>query len=189
MLIVRTLLQLLILLMHTVIVVLGCAVPVTLAIQTVYVDGTWTLDAWSTTLASGHMQRWVELLWHTGVIGIISVAIAITGGLFLALLGFKLRWFGRSVMAAVVVVGASVPLYVASAALIAAIDTLRPFGFDRISMTGSPCAAGILHGVVYMPLAAVLCGIGLLAVEPELEEAGVLRCSSWRVIVGITKTP
>ena len=51
---------------------------------------------------------------------------------------------------------------------------------------GSWLAAGIVHGLAYIPLATLLIGLGLRAVEPEIEEAGLLDLSPCGVLWHIT---
>lgn len=163
-------------LLHAFPMVFALSIPVVLALQTVYMDGHWTLIAWEEAWTA--RERWFTLLANTLFVGASATGIAIPTGLFLAILGFKTRWAGRWVLVLILFLLACVPIYVTSTAFLAAI------GLD--ACFGSAAAAALVHGVVSIPLAALLIGLGLVATDPAVEEAALLEQSAWRVVRSVS---
>ena len=161
---------------HVLLYGLALSIPIVLAFQTIYIADDFSLQVWIETAAD--LGRWGVLLWNTLIVGGLATAVAVLVGTFFALLAFKACWPGRSAMVLILLLLACVPTYVISSA-----------AFDVVDMTaarGSTVTAGVIHGLMYIPLAAILIGLGLLCVEPELESAARLDCSALASMVFVS---
>ncbi len=161
---------------HSLLYGLALSIPILLAFQTIYVDGGFSLQKWID--AAANLARWGTLLKNTLIVGTVATAVAVVVGTFLAVLSFKSKWPGRSAMVLILLLTACVPTYVISSAVFAIVD----ISGARQSAT----TAGWIHGLMYIPLASLLIGLGLLYVEPELEDAALLDHPAWAVILRIS---
>jgi iron(III) transport system permease protein len=147
------------LLVSGIVVLAGLAIPIALAFQ----GGGHGLDLGIL------VPRWVALFTNTAVVGVIASTVALLGGIVVGLFAFKIHWTGRRALLAVVAVGAALPSYVTFTAALAAAGVSWAMG--------SAVAVGVFAGLMHIPLAAVFVGIGLMYVEPELEQAALLEWS------------
>lgn len=161
---------------HGVFYAMACAVPLMLVWQTFWPEGGSSAYNWSDLLSD--WPRWRVLLGNTLIVGTVAVSVAVILGASLALLAFKVRWRGAGLLVALLLLLACTPTYVTSSALFGLLDV----GAAR----GSAALAGLIHGLMYFPLASVLIGLGLLFVESELEEAALLETQPRTVLLKIS---
>lgn len=152
------------------------SVALALLAAVVRADGNLTLRQLAAMCSD--LPRWWTLLQNSVVVGGSATVIAVLAGLGYAVATFKIAWPGRPVMLLLVLAGACVPTYVTSSAMLSVIGITE--------VRESAWVAGIIHGVTYVPLAALLMGLGLAHVEPELEDAASLEAPASRVLLSIS---
>lgn len=157
---------------HGAVLCIAVSIVVGLLVRTFYHDGTLELSLWTQVWSDA--RRWSTLLVNSLWIGGLAVGLAVVLGTALACVAFKADWLGRSVMVLVILLLACVPTYV----------ILVPI-LDWVGLTparGRATIAGLVHGIAYVPLVALLMGLALRSVDRELEEAALLHASPWRVV-------
>jgi iron(III) transport system permease protein len=118
---------------------------------------------------------------------VATEAIALPLGLPLAFLLFRSDLWGRRVGIALTALLAFVPLPLVATAWLGALGNAgraQALGFGPI-LTGI-WGAAFLQAMAGLPWVVLLAGVGLRAVEPELEEAALLDLPAWRVVTQVT---
>ncbi len=116
-----------------------------------------------------------------------ALMLALAGGTVLAFLLFRTDlWGGRAVLA-LVLLTLFVPLPLHALAWLNALGNVgraQAIG-GRPLLTGWPGAA-VIHALAVLPWVVLLYGVGVRAVERELEEAAWLDRPAWRVALRVT---
>ncbi len=160
---------------HVLLIAAGLALPAAL----VYLGGRDVGGGLGRSAAPAEdVLRWTHLTWNTTVVTALAVVIAVSGGVLLAIPAFKTNWAGRQPLMFGCLLLAGVPIFVTSSAILGAVGFA---GFEAPAI-----AAGAIFGVVYLPLAAVLIGLGLLCVPARTEEAAALDHPASTVISRIS---
>jgi iron(III) transport system permease protein len=116
-----------------------------------------------------------------------TLSIALPPGILLALLLFRTDVFGRSLLLALLVLAAFVPLPLHATAWLGAIGNagrLQAIGVQPILV--GRAGAAVVHALAALPWVVLIVGIGACAVEPELEESALLDYAPARVLVAVT---
>lgn len=146
------------------------------------------LIGWSPSdLLAGRVARPVDLARTTVALVALTELIALPIGLPLAFLLFRTDVLGRRPILLLLALAAFVPMPLHATAWIGGFGNLgrmQAFGSVPI-LTGIPGAA-FVHAMAALPWIVLLAGVGLRAVEPELEEAALLDRPAWRVVAGVT---
>ncbi len=114
-------------------------------------------------------------------------AMSLPLGILLAILLFRTDLWGRRVMLALIALTAFVPLPLHATAWLGALGNagrmqalgVRPILVGRFG-------AAVVHAIAALPWVILLAGVGLCAVEPELEESASLDFGPWRVLTRVT---
>ena len=122
-------------------------------------------------------------------IGLVTAteAMSLPLGILLAILLFRTDLWGRRVMLALIALTAFVPLPLHATAWLGALGNagrmqalgVRPILVGRFG-------AAVVHAIASLPWVILLAGVGLCAVEPELEESASLDFGPWRVLTRVT---
>ena len=122
----------------------------------------------------------------TGLV-LATEAFALPLGILLAILLFRTDLWGRQVVLALVALSAFVPLPLHATAWLGALGNagrmqalgIRPILVGRFG-------AAVVHAIAALPWVILVAGVGLCAVEPELEESALLDFGAWRVMIRVT---
>ncbi len=158
------------------VLVLAVAVGVPLA---ALIDAGWRA-AGSTSVAAQLVdwQRWLMLLGNTAIVAAVAVAIAVGVGTIVSLLLVRTNFPGRRLMHAGALLGACIPVYVGA---ILMINIVPAFDLEQ-----SAVGAGVLSGLIYLPLGVVVLCAVMRAADPELEDLARLDASPVRVLWSVT---
>lgn len=114
-----------------------------------------------------------------------SALVSVSGGLILGALLFKTDLPGRRLAQGVLILTAFVPLPLVTTACQMGFRTLLPIAAGSVWPTGLGPAI-LIHGLLGLPWCAVIIGLGLRWVEPELEEDGLLCLSPTQVFLRVS---
>ena len=149
-----------------------------------------SLDAasWSDVLRdSGGLIRPLRLALETLRLVLATEAFALPSGVILAFLLFRTDAFGRKPILGLIVLAAFVPLPLHATAWLGALGNA-----GRLQVLGSqPILVGLsgaafVHAMATLPWVVLIAGVGLCAVEPELEESALLDYGPARVLRAVT---
>ncbi len=116
-----------------------------------------------------------------------SQAIALPLGVLLAILLWRTDVWGRHVLLALVALAAFVPLPLHATAWLGALGNagrMQMIGLQPILV--GRFGAAVVHAMASLPWVVLIAGVGLCAVEPELEEAALLETGPGRVLARVT---
>jgi iron(III) transport system permease protein len=136
---------------------------------------------------AAHLPRPLKLAATSLRLVLGTEAIALPLGLPLAFLLFRTDLWGRRVGMALAALLAFVPLPLVATAWLGALGNAgraQALGFGPILAGVS--GAAFLQAIAGLPWIVLLAGVGLRAVEPELEEAALLDLPAWRVLTQVT---
>src|SRR6516162_10069300 len=113
--------------------------------------------------------------------------MALPSGIVLAIVLFRTDIWGRRALMAIVALAAFVPMPLHATAWLGALGNagrmqalgIRPILVGRFG-------AAVVHALAALPWVVLLTGVGLCAVEPELEESALLEYGPLRVLTRIT---
>ncbi len=133
------------------------------------------------------LARPVRLGLETIGLVLATEAIALPVGVLLAIFLFRTDLWGRRVVLALIALAAFVPLPLHATAWLGALGNagrmqalgVRPILVGRFG-------AAVVHALAALPWIILLAGVGLCAVEPELEESARLEFGPWRVWTRVT---
>jgi iron(III) transport system permease protein len=136
---------------------------------------------------TGALSRPVRLAMETIGLVLMTETIALPLGTLLAFLLFRTDVWGRKILMGFMAVAAFVPLPLHATAWLGAFGNVgraqafgvRPFLVGRFG-------AAVVHALAALPWVVLIVGVGLAAVEPELEESALLEVPPWRVLVWVT---
>jgi len=141
----------------------------------------------SSAFGTADLARPLRLAGETARLVAAAGALALPVGLPLAFLLFRTDAWGRRPALGLLAVSAFVPMPLHATAWLGAFGNAgraRAFGVTP-ALAGWPGAA-FVHATAALPWIVLLAGVGLRAVEPELEEAASLDLPAWRVALGVT---
>ncbi len=122
----------------------------------------------------------------TGLV-LATEALAIPLGLLLAFLLFRTDLWGRRVLLALFALAAFIPLPLHATAWLGALGNagrMQAMGVQPILV--GRFGAAVVHAIAALPWVILVAGVGLCAVEPELEESALLEFGPWRVLMCVT---
>jgi iron(III) transport system permease protein len=132
-------------------------------------------------------SRVTHLALETLRLVLLAEAIALPVGVVLAVFLFRTDAWGRRVLLALLALAAFVPLPLHATAWLGALGNAgraQALGARPI-LVGLPGAA-VVHALAALPWVVLVAGVGLCAVEPELEESAMLEMSPLGVIVRVS---
>jgi iron(III) transport system permease protein len=135
---------------------------------------------------ASHVPRPLRLAATSLRVVLGTEAIALPLGVPLAFLLFRSDLWGRRVGIALAASLVFVPLPLVATAWLGALGNAgraQALGFGPI-LTGV-WGAAFLHAMAGLPWVVLVTGVGLCAVEPELEEAALLDLPAWRVVTQV----
>lgn len=115
-------------------------------------------------------DRWPALLGNTAQVTLVATVASLAVGTGLAVVLFRTNARGRTAIIALLLLAATIPLQVMSAAVFATA------GIER--WRGSLPAVGLLHALAGVPLITLIVGLSLRSVSADLEEAAILEGAS-----------
>ncbi len=145
-------------------------------------DGTLDLSGVAEVLARPRTQR---VLWFTVWSAGVATAVSVVAGLPVAFVLHRLRFPGRDLLRALVVVPFVLPTVVVGVAFRQLIAPAGPLGGLRLDGT----AAAIVAALVFFNISVVVRTVGAFweAIDPRREEAAaVLGATPWQVIRTVT---
>ena len=114
-------------------------------------------------------------------------AIALPLGILLAFFLFRTDALGRTLLLGLIILAAFIPLPLHATAWLGAfgnVGRLQLFGWQPILVGRS--GAAFVHAMAALPWVVLIAGMGLCAVEPELEESALLDFGPARVLRIVT---
>lgn len=151
-------------LVHAVVVVASLAGPALVLIDTFHQDGRFTLAAWWSVF--GDLPRWGTLLTNTAKVAGIATSLCLVLGIVFAALLFRTDIHLRRPAIALLLLAATIPLYVVSASAYSIIGKERWLGVSAI--------VGLIHAVAYLPLVVLIVGVAMRSVSADVEEMALL---------------
>jgi len=136
---------------------------------------------------SGGLSRPARLARETIALVAATLAIALPLGILLALLLFRTDVFGRRMLLALLALAAFVPLPLHATAWLGALGNAgraQAIGVSPILI--GRIGAAVVHALAALPWVVLIVGVGLCAVEPELEESALLDHGPGWVLVRLT---
>ena len=138
-------------------------------------------------VSAGGVRRPLGLAAETLRLVAATEAIALPIGLPLALVLFRTDVFGRRTMLGVLGVSAFVPMPLHAAAWLGAFGNAgRSQVFGGLPLLAGWPGAAFVHAMAALPWILILAGVGLQAVEPELEESALIERPGWWVAVFVS---
>jgi iron(III) transport system permease protein len=136
---------------------------------------------------TGSLPRPARLALETIGLVLTTEAIAVSVGILVAFLVFRTDVWGRGLVLGFMAVAAFVPLPLHATAWLGAFGNagraqaigVRPILVGRFG-------AAVVHALAALPWVVLIVGVGLAAVEPELEESALLDAPAWRVLIQVT---
>jgi iron(III) transport system permease protein len=136
---------------------------------------------------TGGIPRPVRLALETISLVTLTEAIALPLGIVLAIFVFRTDAWGRRLLLAVFGLSAFVPLPLHATAWLGALGNAgRAQAFGVRPILVGLAGAGAVHALAALPWVVLIVGVGLCAVEPELEETALLDFSAGRVLLRVT---
>ena len=136
---------------------------------------------------TGTTARPLRLAIETGGLVAATLALVLPLGVILALFLFRTDAWGRRPLLALIGLSAFVPLPLHATAWLGALGNAgraQAFGIRPI-LTGHVGAA-VVHALAALPWVVLIAGVGLCAVEPELEESALLDYGPVGVLLRVT---
>jgi iron(III) transport system permease protein len=128
------------------------------------------------------MSRAAKLARETFALVAATELFALPAGVILAFMVFRTDIWGRTIVRALMATAAFVPLPLHATAWLGAFGNVgrsQAFGLQPILV--GRFGAAVVHGIFVLPWVVLIVGVGLSAVEPELEESALLDQPAWRV--------
>ena len=113
--------------------------------------------------------------------------IALPLGIVIAFLLFRTDIWGRFILLGLVTTAAFVPLPLHATAWLGAFGNAgrsQALGMQPILV--GRLGAAVVHGLAILPWVVLIVGVGLAAVESELEESALLELPGWRVVLRVS---
>lgn len=127
------------------------------------------------------------LAWVTLKLVMLTEALALGAGIPLACLAARTNLIGRHLLLGLMALALFVPLPMHALAWLGAFGNI---GREQALGTG-PILVGLfgaafVHALAALPWVVLIVSVGLVSVEPELEDAALLDLPSWRVALSVT---
>jgi iron(III) transport system permease protein len=138
---------------------------------------------------SGGVRRPLGLALETTRLVLATEALALPLGVPLAFLLVRTDVPGRRLMLGALAVAAFVPMPLHATAWLGAFGNAgraQALGLGMLPVLAGWPGAAFVHATAALPWIVLIAGVGLLTVEPELEEAARLDLPAWRVAVQVT---
>jgi iron(III) transport system permease protein len=136
---------------------------------------------------SRRIGRPLRLAIDTVLLVVATEAIALPPGILLALFLFRTDAWGRRLLLAVIGLSAFVPLPLHATAWLGALGNAgRAQAFGVRPILVGMFGAAVVHALAALPWVVLIVGVGLSAVEPELEESALLAYGPGRVVLHVT---
>jgi iron(III) transport system permease protein len=136
---------------------------------------------------TGELARPLRLAIETGGLVAATLALALPLGVVLALFLFRTDVWGRRPLLALIGLSAFVPLPLHATAWLGALGNAgraQAFGIRPILI--GHLGAAVVHALAALPWVVLIVGVGLCAVEPELEESALLAYGPVGVLLKVT---
>ena len=136
---------------------------------------------------TGEIARPIRLAVETASLVGATLAIALPLGVLLSFFLFRTDAWGRRLLLAVIGLSAFVPLPLHATAWLGALGNagraqafgVRPILIGRVG-------AAVVHALAALPWVVLIVGVGLCAIEPELEESALCDYGPTRVLLRVT---
>jgi iron(III) transport system permease protein len=136
---------------------------------------------------TGGLSRPVRLALETIRLVLTTEAIALPIGIVVSFLLFRTDVWGRGILLGFMAVAAFVPLPLHATAWLGAFGNAgRAQAFGVQPFLVGRFGAAVVHALAALPWVVLIVGVGLAAVEPELEESALLDAPPWRVLIEVT---
>jgi iron(III) transport system permease protein len=136
---------------------------------------------------TGEMPRPLRLAIETGHLVAATLALALPLGVVLALFLFRTDAWGRRPLLALIGLSAFVPLPLHATAWLGALGNAgRAQAFGMRPLLIGHVGAAVVHALAALPWVVMIVGVGLCAVEPELEESALLDYGPTGVVIRVT---
>jgi iron(III) transport system permease protein len=138
---------------------------------------------------TGGVRRPLGLAAETARLVLATEALALPVGLPLAFLLFRTDVPGRRLWLGLLALAAFVPMPLHATAWLGAFGNAgraQALGLGMLPVLAGWPGAAFVHATAALPWVVLVAGVGLLTVEPELEEAALLDLPAWRVAVSVT---
>ncbi len=133
------------------------------------------------------LSRPARLAIETTRLVLATEAMVMPAGVLLAMLLFRTDIWGRRALLAVLALSAFVPMPLHAAAWLGALGNagrMQALGLNPILV--GPFGAAVVHAIAALPWVVLVAGVGISAVEPELEELALLEFGPIRVTARVT---
>jgi iron(III) transport system permease protein len=131
----------------------------------------------ATIQRTGNLGRSLRLALETTRLVITTEAVALPAGVLLALLLVRTDVWGRHLFLGILALSAFVPLPLHATAWLGAFGNMgRAQAVGLSPLLVGHTGAAVVHALAALPWVVFIVGIGLAAVEPELEELALLAC-------------
>jgi iron(III) transport system permease protein len=139
------------------------------------------------TTRAGEIVRPLGLAFQTARLVVATEAIALPLGVALAFVLFRTDVWGRRGMLGIVALAAFVPMPLNATAWLGAFGNAgRSQAMGLGVLLDGWSGAAFIHAMASLPWIVAIVGIGLRAVEPDLEESARLDLPPWRVVLQVT---
>jgi iron(III) transport system permease protein len=136
---------------------------------------------------TGELARPLRLAIETGGLVAATLALALPLGVVLALFLFRTDLWGRRPLLALIGLSAFVPLPLHATAWLGALGNAgRAQAFGIRPLLVGHLGAAVVHALAALPWVVLIVGVGLCAVEPELEESALLAYGPVGVLLKVT---
>jgi iron(III) transport system permease protein len=136
---------------------------------------------------TGELARPLRLAIETGGLVAATLALALPLGVVLALFLFRTDVWGRRPLLALIGLSAFVPLPLHATAWLGALGNAgRAQAFGIRPLLIGHLGAAVVHALAALPWVVLIVGVGLCAVEPELEESALLAYGPVGVLLKVT---
>ncbi len=147
------------------IIPISLAVPALLLVRTFFDADGWNLSPWKNVY--GDLGRWSTLLGNTGQATLTALAVTLLLGVPLGAVLFRADIRLRRTALAFLLLAAVVPFYSMGSTFLAL------FGVERLEK--SALLLGVVHGLAYVPITALISGIAFRIVPGDLEDAAFVE--------------
>ncbi len=136
---------------------------------------------------TGELARPLRLAIETGGLVAATLALALPLGVVLAMFLFRTDVWGRRPLLALIGLSAFVPLPLHATAWLGALGNAgRAQAFGIRPLLIGHLGAAVVHALAALPWVVLIVGVGLCAVEPELEESALLAYGPVGVLLKVT---
>ncbi|MCG3137408.1 MAG: hypothetical protein HJJLKODD_01252 [Phycisphaerae bacterium] len=158
--------------LHILLLIMAGSIPLILMLQTVRQNGHWSLEPWREFVE--RLPDWQLVFERSLKLTGLSLLIALPVSTLLALLISRMRWLGRPILQLLVLLLVCTPSFLLTSALLVWISVQQCYE--------STPAAGLIHGLLLIPLMTLLITVGFSRLDPLPELAASLDLKPWLII-------